>query len=85
MYIPLSDGKHRFVRDSSKTTLEIWDNIQDKIFSDNLFFPTKFYFWQKIFSQIFSRIEFCLGLHTAVVFRMQLFNIEIVRSDWMPL
>ena len=44
-------------------------------FSDNLFFPTKFYFRQKIFSRIFSRTEFRLGLHTAVVFRMQLFII----------
>ena len=54
MYIPLSDDKHRFVRDSSLCALEIRDNL----------FPTKF----------FSQTEFCLGLHTAVVFRMQPFN-----------
>ena len=41
MYISLSDDKHRFVRDTLKSALEI---------------------------------QICLGLHTAVVFRMQSFN-----------
>ena len=44
--IPLSDDKHQFVQDSSKSALEIQDNVQNK------FFLTKF----------FSLTEFCLGL-----------------------
>ena len=54
--------------DSSLCTPE----IQDKFFSD-IIFPRQ----KKSFSQIFSRTVFCLGLHTAVVFRMQSFNIYL--------
>ena len=39
-----------------------------RFFADN-FFPTK-----EFFSWILSQSEFCLGLHAAVVFRMQSFN-----------
>ena len=43
MYLPLSDDKHRFVRDSfKKSTLEIQDNVRDKIQSEKKiqeFFP----------------------------------------------
>ena len=58
MYIPLSDDKHRFLRDSSLCALEIRDNVRDNFFPKNFFF-----------------LRFCLGLHTAVVFRMQSFNV----------
>ena len=61
MYVPLSDDKHQFVRDSSLCTLEILDNIRDKFFSDNLF-SNKFFSNKKYFSQIFSWTEFCLRL-----------------------
>ena len=37
-YIPLGDNKHQFVRDSSLSALDIQDNVQDKFFSDNIFF-----------------------------------------------
>ena len=45
--IPLSDDKHRVVRDSSLCTLEIRDNIWDKFFSDK---------------KLFSQAEFCHGV-----------------------
>ena len=61
-YIPLSDDKHHFVHWKSETTSET------KIFPDNFFSDKNF------FSQILSRTEFFLGLHTAVAFRMQSFN-----------
>ena len=56
MYIPLSDDKHRFVRDNSKRALEIQDKIQFKTNSvrekvREFFFPTKI-FSNKIFPQI---------------------------------
>ena len=38
-----------------------------------MYFPLSYDKYQS-FSQIFSRTEFCLRLHTAVVFRMQSFN-----------
>ena len=72
MYIPLSDDKHRFIRDSSLCALEIQDNFFLTIFSRRNFFLTG-----KYFSQIFSWTEFCLGLHAAVVFRKQSFNLII--------
>ena len=68
MYVPHSDDRHQFVRDSSKSTLEIRDNVQDKIqsekksenfFSDKFFFQrrcfflTKFFFKENFFSAIF--------------------------------
>ena len=72
MYIPLSDDKHRFVRDSSKSALEIQDNVQHS-FLLTIFFLTK---------KFFSRTGFCLGLHTAVVFRMQSFNLSIFGASF---
>ena len=63
-----------------------------KIFSQN-FFPIKIFSQQKKKkkkklskkkkqnnSQIWSPTEFCLGLHTAIVFRMQLFNFMLLSS-----
>ena len=58
---------------------------RDKIWVRKKFFFEKKFYWKKIFfekkkSQIFSwteflsRTEFCLGLHTVVVFCMQSFN-----------
>ena len=61
--IPLSDDKHRFVRDNSKSALEIHNDIQDNFFPDKIFFLTK-----KSFSLIFSQTEFCLGLNFALDF-----------------
>ena len=56
------------------------NSVRDKI---QEFFLTKFFSQEKKFvkknSPILSRTEFCLGLHTAVVFRLQsLNNIRIV-------
>ena len=48
----------------------VQDKIQSKKISEN-FFRTKFFS-----NRILSWTEFCLGLHTAVVFRMQLFNFK---------
>ena len=76
MYIPLSDVKHWFVRNSSKKAH--WKS--EKKFSDN-FFSNKNIFLKLNFvlDWILPRTEFCLGfclgLHTAVVFRMQSFNL----------
>ena len=76
MYIPLSDDKHPKVRDSSKkhtgnprqiqseTKCSLRQNSVQEFFSDG----------QK---KNFSQTEFCLGLHTAVVFRMQSFNLVL--------
>ena len=63
MYIPLSDDKHRKVRDSSKKCTGNPRQIQ----SENFFRRSEifFFFWT----------EFYLGLHTTVVFRMQSFNL----------
>ena len=59
MCIPLSDDKHRFVRDSSLCALKIQDNVQDKFFSE-IFFLTEFFSNKKYFSQILSLTEFYL-------------------------
>ena len=68
MYIPLSDDKHRKVRDSSKKRTGNQRQIQSETkFSPENFFPNGQ-------GKILSRTAFCLGLHTAVVFRMQSFN-----------
>ena len=70
-YMPLSDDKHRFVRDTyfahwkSETTSETFFFSGQNFFPDKKFFPDKIYF-----SRVVSRTEFCLGLHAAV-FRMQ--------------
>ena len=45
---------------------------QSKTKSETIFFPTK------KFLRFFLRTEFCLGLHTAVVFLMQSFNSSCV-------
>ena len=62
MYIPLSDDKHRFVQDSSKSAHWKSETIffSDNFCSNNVFFSTKNIF-----------LGFCLGLHIAVVFHMQ--------------
>ena len=70
MYVPLSDDKHWFVQNSSLCAMDIQDNIWDKFFSDNFFSDKDFFFLDWILSQT----EFCLRLHTAVVFCMQSFN-----------
>ena len=64
---------------TQKSALEIQDKsslrqnaVRDKIQSEKIsknFFPTTFFLIN------FFATEFCLGLHTAVVFRMQSFNI----------
>ena len=59
VYIPFSDDKHQFVRDSSLCTLEMRDNVRNNFF-------VNFFFFQQNVSLIFSWTEFCLGLHTAV-------------------
>ena len=83
MYVPLSDDKHQFVRENSKkvhwkseTKFSLRQNL--RIFFRQKFFPDKNspppQNLLKKHSWILSWAEFCLGLHTAVVFRMQLFN-----------
>ena len=63
-----------------KSALEIQDKIQsENFFFQQIFFPIKLFSRQKKIcwkknSWILSQTEFCLGLHTAVVFRMQSFN-----------
>ena len=60
---------------AQKSALEIRDKfslrqnaVQDKIQSENFFLTVgENFFWT----------EFCLGLHTAVVFRMQSFNLIV--------
>ena len=47
----------------------------NKYFSDKNFFVTK------NFSQTFSQAEFCLGLHTTVVFRMKSFYLVCLLED----
>ena len=59
MYMSLSDDERWFVRDSSLWTLEIWDIVQDKCFSWQIFFPTKRYF---------SQIEFLSGILSAQLY-----------------
>ena len=66
-------------------TNSVLDNVQDKIQSEKkskIFFSPQFFFFLiisfPILSQMLSRTEFCLGLHTAVVFRMQSFNTSYV-------
>ena len=48
MYVPLSDDKHRFVRDNSKSALESETNsVQDKMQSEKIsenFFSDKIFF-----------------------------------------
>ena len=83
IYIPLSDDKHRKVRDSSKKCLGNPRQIQSEtkcsprqnsvweFFSDgekNNFFQTEFCLRLNFVSD-----WICLGLHTAVVFCMQSF------------
>ena len=41
------------------------------------------FFRQKFFSWIFSETEFCRGLHTAVVFRMQSFNLFMYKFSFV--
>ena len=69
MHIPLSDYKHRFVRDNSKKHI---GNPRKKFsLRQNLriFFPTTFLFWWKFFpdkKKIFAgkkTLGFCLGLN----------------------
>ena len=76
MCIPLSDDKHRKVRDSSKSALEIQDKFSLRKNSVQEFFPmVRIFFWTEFCLGLYlSWTEFCLGLHIAVVFRMQSFN-----------
>ena len=63
---------------AQKSALEIRDNVRDKIQSEKkskIFLSTKFF--STIF-QIMSQTGFCLGLHTAIVFRVQSFNYNSV-------
>ena len=49
-----------------------------EFFSDKIFSQQKCFFFQQknfVLDWILSRTEFCLGLHTAVVFCMQSFNL----------
>ena len=88
IYVPLSDDKHQFVRDSSLWALSVWEKIRDKYFLTKLFFPTKKFFLgfflglHFVSDCILSWTEFCLGfslgLHTAVVFLLLWFNCH----DW---
>ena len=90
MYIPLSDDKHRKVRDSSKKCTgnlrQRQNAVQDKIQSENFFRWSEFFFFQSEFclGLNLSRTEFCFGLHTAVVFRMQSFNCTVDLSGCIP-
>ena len=67
MNIPLSDDKHRFVRDSS--TKAHWKSETKFSLKQN----TRIFFSDKIIFMIKNILGFCLGLHTAVVFRVQSF------------
>ena len=51
--------------------------VKDKIQSENFFQTVRiFIFWTEFCLRLnFSRTVFCLGLHTAVVFRMRSFNL----------
>ena len=86
--------QYDIVRDSSLCALEIRDNVQDSFFSDNFFFRQIFFLTKNLFLGFFlrmnfvfdwnlSRTEFCLGLHTAVVFRMQSFNVSWECRGWL--
>ena len=72
--IDLSETTQKKAHWKSETKFSKKQNSQD-FFSNKIkkFFPTKKYFVRKN-SWIFSLTEFCLGLHTAVVFRMQSLN-----------
>ena len=62
---------------AQKNTLEIQEKIQSEIKSEN-FFPDKIIFLtKKKFLGFCLGTEFCLRLHTAVVFRMHSFNIHV--------
>ena len=50
----------------------IQDNVQDNFSNKKTFFSVFFLVW------ILSRTEFCLGLHTAVVFHMQSFDLHVM-------
>ena len=65
MYIPLSDDKHRKVRDSSKKCT----GNQRQIQSENFFPMVGIFFFglNFVLGLNLSWTEFCLGLHTAVV------------------
>ena len=54
MYVPFSNDKHQFVRDSSLCTLEMRDNVRDKFFCQ--FFSDFFLDW--ILSRITNRSSF---------------------------
>ena len=78
MYLPLSDDKHRKVRDNLKKKCtgnprQIQSESQTETKCSLRFFSLmvgkKFFFGLNL-----SQTEFCLGLHTAVVFRVQSFN-----------
>ena len=83
MYIPLSDDKHRKVRDSSKKCagnlrqFSMRQNaVQDKIQSQECFpMVRKNFFWTEFCLRLNFVLDWiCLRLHTAVVFCMQAFN-----------
>ena len=89
MYIPLSDDKHRFVRDSSKkvhwkseTMFETKFILRQNLrifFSNNLFFPRKS-------SQILFQTEFCLGLDFASDYIPQLYFVcnHLILLEMIP-
>ena len=70
--IDLSETAH-FVYWKSETMSET-NFFSDNFFSDKFFSQQKIFFLDFVSDWILFRTEFCLALHTAVVFRMQSFN-----------
>ena len=72
MYTLLSDDQHRFKKKTSENPrqnpIEDKSSVRQNPVRDNFFSNKQILFW------ILSGTEFCLGLHTAVVFHMQSFN-----------
>ena len=83
MNVPLSDGKHRFVRENSKSALEIRGKIQSKTKLSSRKNLSIFFFQQNYFPIIFfsnfvldvARTEFCLDYIPQLYF---VFNYLIV-------
>ena len=64
MYIPLSDDKHRKVRDCSKNALEIWDkfSLRQNSVPRIMVGKKSFIGMNFVWDWILSRTDFCLGL-----------------------
>ena len=82
--MPLSDDKHnKLKKHTGNPRQRLRQFFLTFFFFDN-FFLAKIFFLRFflglnfVFDWIWSRTEFCLGLHAAVVFRVQSFNFAII-------